>query len=504
MTESSPPYDDRTPDHLPLADHPLTADRLAKLDALRRAGLEPYPARFERDSLTAEVQEAHAGLPPDAQSEKRVSIAGRLMAMRSHGRLTFAELQDRAGRLQLFVDQAMVGEQRYSAFLDLDLGDWVGVAGEVITTRRGELSVRVEEFVLLAKALRPLPEKWHGLRDVEQRHRRRYLDLVVNPEARRVVLIRARVVSELRRQFEQRGFIEVETPILQVEPGGALARPFATHHHALDIDMYLRIATELHLKRLVIGGLERVFELGRIFRNEGMDRTHNPEFTTLEAYQALADYHDMMALMEEVFPAVAKAVTGGTEITYQGRPLDLAPPYRRLRMVDLVAEATGGPVRLDRPVEEVRELARRHGIEPKSEWGTGRLVAELFEELVASTIWEPTFVMDHPKEISPLARTHRRDSHLVERFELFVAGREYCDAFSELIDPLEQRRRFEEQAQSRADGESHPVDEDFLQALEYGMPPSGGLGIGVDRLVMLLADQPSIREVILFPQMRPE
>jgi lysyl-tRNA synthetase class 2 len=364
----------------------------------------------------------------------------------------------------------------------------------------------VASFGLLAKGLRPLPDKWHGLQDVESRSRRRYLDLMMNPAGRRVALARAAVVSELRRQFEARGYVEVETPVLQTEAGGALARPFVTHHNALGLDMYLRIATELHLKRLVVGGLERVFEIGRIFRNEGIDATHNPEFTTLESYEALADYHDVMRLVEEVVPAVARAATGSSTITYRDRVLDLAGPYRRVRLVDLVGEAVGEPVWPPRPAAELEEIARRHGLEPQPGWSYGKVLDELFETLCQDAIWEPTFVLDHPVDISPLARRHRADPDLTERFELFVAGGEYANAFSELNDPVDQRDRFLAQAaaKARGDEEAHPLDEDFLRSLEYGMPPTGGLGIGVDRLVMLLTDRHHIREVLLFPSLRPE
>ena len=388
----------------------------------------------------------------------------------------------------------------------LDGGDWIGATGEVITTKKGELSVRVETFTLLTKSLRPLPEKWHGLKDVEARSRRRYVDLMVNEQSRETALTRAAVVSELRRQFEERGFVEVETPVLLTQATGANARPFATSHNALDLDLQLRIATELHLKRLVVGGLERVFEIGRIFRNEGVDATHNPEFTMLEAYQALADYRDVMELIEEVVAAVTEAAVGATTITYQGRELSLAPPYRRVRLSDLVSEAVGEAVSLETSPERLRELATSHGVDISEGAGPGRLLFDLYEGLVEPEIWEPTFVVDYPKEISPLAREHRDDPELTERFELVIAGSEYVNAFSELNDPFDQHDRFKDQAAARAagDDEAHPIDEDYVRALEYGLPPTGGLGIGVDRLVMLLTDQTHIREVILFPTMRPE
>ncbi|HSO50885.1 MAG TPA: lysine--tRNA ligase, partial [Acidimicrobiia bacterium] len=370
----------------------------------------------------------------------------------------------------------------------------------------GELSVSVEEFSVLQKSLRPLPEKWHGLHDVELRSRRRYLDLMVNDEARDVAIKRAAIVSELRRQFESRGFVEVDTPVLLRQATGATARPFATHHHALDMEMFLRIATELYLKRLVVGGFEKVFEIGRIFRNEGLDSTHNPEFTRLEAYQALADYSDVMVLVEEVFVGVTETVLGSTKVTFQGRELDLSPPFLRASMTSLVSERLGQEVTLDTGIPTLLALARAAGVEVEDGWSAGRVIAELYEELVESDIWQPTFVTHPPIEVSPLARRNPGDPRLADRFELVIAGSEYANAFSELNDPDDQRERFLTQAAARdaGDHEAHPVDEDYLLALEYGLPPTGGLGIGVDRLVMLLTDQPHIREVILFPTMRSE
>ncbi len=487
-------------------DHPLIAARAAKVAALREAGVDPYPVRYERSHLAAELHAVHGGLEPGVETEVDVSVAGRVMLHRSFGKLMFATIEDGSGTIQLFVAAADLDEAELARFADLDAGDWVGAEGTVMTTKKGELSVRVRSFHLLSKAIRPLPEKWHGLQDVEQRSRRRYLDLMMNSEARALAILRSKVVSELRRQFELRGYLEVETPILQSEAGGALAKPFATHHNALDIPMYLRIATELHLKRLVVGGLERVFEIGRIFRNEGVDSTHNPEFTMLESYEALADYTDIMRLVEEVIPAVAVAAVGSTSIEYKDRALDLAPPYRRARMVDMVAGVLGQPVDVNAPAADLRALAEARGVGTDPAWGSGKIIEALFDELVQPDIWEPTFVLDHPVEISPLARVHRDSPGLTERFELFIAGQEYANAFSELNDPEDQRRRFEAQARAKAAGDedAHGIDEDYIMALEYGLPPTGGLGIGVDRLVMLLADQAHIREVILFPTMRPE
>jgi len=486
------------------AEDPLIEARIEKYrSAIAEGG---YPYRFDRTDLAADLHGRYADLEPGGETGTEVTVAGRLMNVRDMGRLAFGVLQDVSGRIQLFVSKAVLGDAGFARFRDLDSGDWIGATGEVIATKKGELSVRVASFTLLSKALRPLPDKWHGLKDVEARSRRRYIDLMVNKESRTVALTRAKVISELRRQFEDRGFVEVETPVLLTQATGATARPFATHHNALDLDLSMRIATELFLKRLVVGGIERVYEIGRIFRNEGVDSTHNPEFTMLEAYQAFADYGDIMELLEAVFSGVAVAATGTATLTYQDRLLDLTPPFRRARLVDLVAEALDEDVSMDTPVEELRSLAEGRGVSIDPSWGTGRILFELYEELVESGLWEPTFVTDYPKEVSPLARVHRDDPKLTERFELVIAGSEYANAFSELNDPFDQRDRFEAQAAARAagDDEAHPIDEDYILALEYGLPPTGGLGIGVDRLVMLVTDRKHIREVILFPTMRPE
>ncbi len=490
----------------PLAEHPLTARRLDKVAALREAGIEPYPLGHKPSVRAGDLHERFGHLEPGTETGEQVQVAGRLMNTRELGKLMFGVLQDLSGRIQLFVDRKTLGEEAFARFANLDAGDLIWAAGQVITTRRGELSVRIEEFVLQAKALRPLPDKWHGLRDLETRSRRRYLDLMVNEQSRRTALARSAIVAELRRQFTDRGYVEVETPILQTTAGGALARPFVTHHNALDIDMYLRIATELHLKRLIVGGLEKVFEIGRTFRNEGIDATHNPEFTMLESYEAYADYLDILTMVEEIVAAVAEQATGSAQIIYQGRQIDLTPPFRRARLIDLVAEATGEDIGFERDRSELEALARSHGIDVGAKWGTGKIINELFETLVADHLMDPIFVLDHPREVSPLAREHREDPNLTERFELFIAGSEYANAYSELNDPLDQRARFEEQAQAKAAGdeEAMSIDEDFLLALEYGMPPTGGLGIGVDRLVMLLTDHHHIRDVLLFPTMRPE
>ncbi len=486
-----------------LEEHILTARRLDKVSELEASGVDPYPVGFRRTDLTADVRERFASLDAGASTGLEVTVAGRIMLHRSFGKLVFATIQDGSGRIQLMAQRDTLSD-RLDEFDALDVGDTVGATGEVVTTRKGELSVRVTDFLLLAKGLRPLPEKWHGLADVETRSRRRYLDLIVNPQSRDVAVARSRIVSEMRRQFESRGYIEVETPVLLAEAGGALAKPFETHHNALDLDMYLRIATELPLKMLIVGGLEKVFEIGRIFRNEGVDGTHNPEFTMLESYEAYADYHDIMTMVEEIFAAIATTIHGSTTFEYQGRMIDLTPPFRRARLVDLVSEVIGEPIWP--PGDGLADLAERHGVEVDPVWGPGKIVEAMFDHLVEHTIWDPVFVLDHPVEVSPLARRHRDDPSLTERFELFIAGSEYGNAYSELNDPIDQRERFVAQAAAKdaGDEEAHVVDEAFLRALEYGMPPTGGLGIGIDRVVMLLTDQSHIRDVILFPTMRPE
>jgi len=452
-------------------------DRREKLERLVAEGVEPYAAHFHRTHPTAEALELLDGARDGRAGP--VTVAGRLMVKRGQGGMTFAELHDGSGRIQLVAQRDVLGEVQHERFLRLDPGDLIGATGRVAPTRRGEPSIWIETFCLLSKSLRPLPEKWHGLRDVEMRYRQRYLDLIANPESRDVFVARARVISAIRSLLEGMGFLEVETPILQEIPGGGTARPFATHYNVLHRDFYLRIALELHLKRLIVGDLERVYEIGRVFRNEGLSPKYNPEFTMLECYQAYADYGDMMALTEQIVVAAARAADRPLETRYQGRPLNLRPPFRRARMLDLVREATG------------QEL---DGLE----------LANAYEEHVEPHLWEPTFVTDYPVEISPLARRREDDPRFVERFELITVGREIGNAFTELTDPLDQRRRFEQQAAQREAGDldAHPFDEDFVQALEYGMPPAGGLGIGIDRLVMLLTDQAAIRDVILFPQMK--
>jgi len=453
-------------------------DRREKLDRLRAAGIDPYSRGFKPTHSTVE---ARALLGDGDRTTEEIALAGRLMVKRLHGGSAFADLQDGAGRIQLFASRDILGPEAFELFSGLDPGDVIGVKGPMFRTRRGEPTVEVHSAQLLTKALRPLPEKWHGLKDIEIRYRQRYVDLIANPEVREVFRARTRIITGLRSLLDERGFVEVETPVLQEVPGGGHARPFLTHHNSLDRDLYLRIALELHLKRLLVGGFERVYEVGRVFRNEGLSPRHNPEFTMLECYEAYADYDDVMKLVEDLIVASAESAGRPLATTYQGEEVDLTPPYRRARMADLVQEFTG------------REAV-------------GNELNNLFEEHVEAKLRQPTFVIDYPIEISPLARPREDDPRFVERFELIILGREYANAFTELTDPVDQRARFEGQAAKRAAGdvEAHPMDEDFLRAVEYGLPPCGGLGVGIDRLVMLLTDQPSIRDVILFPVMKPE
>ncbi|HJL68164.1 MAG TPA: lysine--tRNA ligase [Prochlorococcaceae cyanobacterium Gl_MAG_24] len=494
----------------------LRETRLEKAKALRELGIGPYALRFEPSHRTAILQADHADLAKGEDRLVTVSVAGRVMTRRVMGKLAFFTLADETGTIQLFLEKATLNavavEEPASGDFDqlislVDSGDWIGVTGTLRRTDRGELSVKVQQWKILSKALQPLPDKWHGLADVEKRYRQRYLDLIVSPHSRETFRRRALMVSAIRRWLDDRDFLEIETPVLQAEAGGAEARPFITHHNTLDLPLYLRIATELHLKRLVVGGFERVYELGRIFRNEGTSTRHNPEFTTVEVYQAYADYIDMMDLTEQLVASVCTQICGSTRIIYQGSEIDLTPPWRRATMHELVQEATGLNFIsfADRSAAASAMLQAGLEVSPKAD-SVGRLLNEAFEQAVEDSLIQPTFVLDYPLEISPLARQQRSKPGLVERFELFIVGRETANAFSELIDPLDQRQRLEAQQLRRQAGdlEANGVDEDFLQALEVGMPPTGGLGIGIDRLVMLLTDSPSIRDVIAFPLLRPE
>jgi lysyl-tRNA synthetase class 2 len=460
--------------------------------------------RFRPTTTAAELQERWSALPPGTETGEQVAVAGRLMLRREQGKVAFGTLDDATARIQLFARTDAT--PRFAAFSSLSLGDWIGVTGEVMTTRRGELSVRVDDWVLLAEARRQFPDKWHGLADPDTRYRQRYVDLWVTEESRATLLLRSRVVSLLRRRLEDRGFVEVETPILHPVPGGALAKPFVTHHNALDQDLYLRVAPELYLKRLVAGGFDKVFEIGRVFRNEGISPRHNPEFTMLELYEAYADYTDLMRLTEDLVAEMAVVLLGTTKLTYGDRDLDLAPPWRRATLTELVAEHAGVRADVAMPVEELRAVAVGLGVHVDDDWGAGKIVLEIYEKTTEAQLWGPVFVLDYPTEVSPLARRHPDRPELVERFEAIVAGRELANAYSELVDPDDQRARFEAQAAAKAGGddEAMAVDEDYLRAMEYGLPPTAGLGLGIDRLVMLLADAANIRDVVLFPTLRPE
>jgi lysyl-tRNA synthetase, class II len=462
------------------------------------------PYRVEVTDRAADLQAAYAELDDGANSGATATVAGRVMLLRDMGGRTFATLRDSSGSIQLMATAQETDD--YKEFTARNLGDWVVATGEVIRSRRGELSVAVDRWQLLAEARRGFGDKWKGITDTDLRYRQRYADLWANEDSRRVFQVRSRIMSETRRFLEGRGFVEVETPLLHPIPGGALARPFITHHNALDLDLYLRVAPELYLKRLVVGGFERVFELGRVFRNEGLSPRHNPEFTMLELYQAYADYGDIMELTEELVAHLAREVTGSTVITYGGREVDLTPPWARASLADLVEQHIGVRIDVRMSLDELRRIATDHGVDVDASWGPGKLVLEIYEKTTEAALWGPVFVLDYPKEVSPLARDHRELPGTVERFEPIVAGRELGNAFTELVDPEEQRRRFEDQARVRAGGddEAMAVDEDYLRALEYGLPPTGGLGIGMDRLVMLLTDSHSIRDVVLFPTLRPE
>jgi lysyl-tRNA synthetase class 2 len=461
----------------------------------------PPPYRFEPTASAAGLQATYPDLEPGTETGVVVTVAGRLMLRRVQGKLAFGTLQDGSGRIQLFATAAATPE--FDGFGALSLGDWVGVTGQVMTTKRGELSVSVDEWVLLAEARRSFPDKWHGITDPDTRYRQRYVDLWVSEEAQ-ALRQRSRIISATRRWLEDGGYVEVETPTFHPIPGGAAAKPFVTHHNALDMELFLRIAPELYLKRLVVGGFEKVFEIGRVFRNEGLSPRHNPEFTMLELYEAYADYGDMMRIVEELVAHLAQLVRGSTVFEYEGRTLDLTAPWRRASLTELVSEQIGEEVALDH--DRLLDQCQRHGVPLKDGWGPGKLLLELYEKTTEATLWGPVFVTDYPKEVSPLARDHRSLPGMVERFEAIVAGRELANAFSELLDPDEQRARFEDQAAQRAAGdeEAMVVDDDYLRALEYGLPPTGGLGIGIDRLVMLLTGMTTIRDVILFPTLRPE
>ena len=466
--------------------------------------MTPIPYRFDPDAKVNDLVEEFQDLEPGTETDRVVTVAGRLMLRRVQGKLAFGTLDDASSRIQLFAPSKSTPE--FDSFCSLNLGDWIGITGVIMTTRRGELSIRVDQWVRLAEARRPFPDKWHGITDTDTRYRQRYVDLWVTPEARKAFMIRSKMMSLTRRFLEERGFIEVETPIFHPIPGGANARPFTTHHNALDLELYMRVAPELYLKRLTVAGFDKVFELGRVFRNEGVSTRHNPEFSMLELYQAYADYEDIMDLVEELVEYLAIELTGSTVLHFGDQPLDVARPWRRASMIDLIEEATGETLSVEMPIDEIRKVADKYGVPYRESYGVGKLVLEIYEKTTEANLWGPIYVTEHPSEVSPLARDHRDKPGVTERFEAILAGRELCNAFSELTDPEEQRRRFEAQAAQKADGddEAMTVDEDYLRALEYGMPPTGGLGIGMDRLAMLLTGVGTIRDVVLFPTLRPE
>jgi lysyl-tRNA synthetase, class II len=488
-----------------VAESELVGRRRAKLDALRAAGIDPFGTRFPVSHWAGPLHVRWDGAgEDDLKAAGPVSVAGRIMALRHHGKSCFAHLTDQTGAIQLYARADTLGPA-YAGFVDLDVADFAGITGELMRTRTGELTVQVKSWTFLGKALRPLPEKWHGLKDVETRYRQRYVDLLVNPGIRAIFETRARLIQGIRAFLDARGFLEVETPTMQAIAGGASARPFVTHHNALDLDLYLRIALELHLKRLVVGGIDRVYEVGRIFRNEGVSTQHNPEFTMLEFYWAYADYGDLMELTEALFGELAQRVRGSLTLTYQSETIDLTPPWRRLGYFEGLSHGLGIPVDASTPDERLLAAAAARGF-VHGGGSRAMLWKELFETFVEPTLVQPTFVIDFPVEVSPLARQKRDDPALVDRFELFVARMEMANAYTELNDPVEQRRRFEAQLRERelGDEEAHRLDEDYLRALEYGLPPTAGQGVGIDRLVMLFADRASIRDVILFPLLRPE
>jgi lysyl-tRNA synthetase class 2 len=490
------------------SDH-IKNQRVQKLKELREQGLDPYYNRFVPSHTIAQVLEEFGALAgPELEALNRTfRLAGRLMLLREFGKASFCHFQDGTSRLQAYVQRQVVGPEAFALFKRLDLGDIVGFEGQLFRTKTGELTLAVSRFTLLTKSLLPLPEKYHGLTDVETRYRQRYLDLLVNPPVREVFIKRARIISLIRQFFEQRGYLEVETPMMQAIPGGATARPFVTHHQALDMTLYLRIAPELYLKRLVIGGFDRVFEINRNFRNEGLSIQHNPEFTMLEFYQAYATYEDLMALTEELIGYVAREVLGSLRLIYQGEEIDLTPPWRRLDLRESLTAIGGLAPQVVRDREALVQLALAEGVTLRAGEGYGRALTKLFDLKVEARLQQPTFITGYPLETSPLSRKNEEDPELVDRFELFIAGREMANAFSELNDPLDQRQRFEAQLSAHEAGDEempHALDEDFITALEQGLPPTAGEGIGIDRLVMLLTDSPSIRDVILFPLLKPE
>ncbi|WP_244516927.1 lysine--tRNA ligase [Alkalicoccus daliensis] len=480
--------------------------RREKLQNMFDAGIDPFGGKFERSHDAVSITGDYDSLSKEELEEHEVSvaIAGRMMTKRGKGKAGFAHLQDLSGQIQIYVRKDAVGEEQYDLFTRADIGDLLGIHGVVFKTKVGELSVKAQKLEFLSKSLRPLPDKYHGLKDVEQRYRQRYLDLIVNPEVRDTFVFRSQILRSMRRYLDDRGYLEVETPTMHSIPGGASARPFVTHHNALDMTLYMRIAIELHLKRLIVGGMEKVYEIGRVFRNEGISTRHNPEFTMIELYEAYADYQDIMSLTENLIAHISKEVLGTAKVIYNDTEINLEPEWKRIHMVDAVKEHTGVDFWAHMSDEEARALAKQHNVPVKDTMKFGHVVNEFFEMFVEEKLIQPTFVYGHPLDISPLAKKNPEDPRFTDRFELFIVGREHANAFTELNDPIDQRERFEAQLEEREQGdeEAHMMDEDFLESLEYGMPPTGGLGIGIDRLVMLLTNSQSIRDVLLFPQMR--
>ncbi len=481
------------------------AARRAKVEALVAVGIDPYPENFERTALTADLHSTYADLAPDAHTGDRTQVGGRLAAVRGHGQLIFATVTDHTGTIQLLIERKALDATTTCVLENMDIGDWIGAEGEIITSRRGELSIQVTTLTMLCKTLRPLPEKWRGVTDPETRYRQREVDLLANESTRKVFDVRFATIASLRAELEAEGFVEVETPILQPQAGGAIARPFMTHSNALDTDLSLRIAPELYLKRLVVGGYERVFEIGKDFRNEGIDTRHSPEFTAMEAYRAFGDYHDGMDLTERLIVACAQAAIGGLSVTAGGNPVDLTPPWPRRELLDLVSERVGTELHPTTPVAETRQVCDGLSVNYKDSWGSGKLIFEIYDKILQANTVGPVFVCGYPVEVSPLAKRRSSDPTLAERFELVIDGREFANGYSELNDPDDQEKRFAAEGALAAAGdlEAHPADADFVRALQYGLPPTSGIGIGVDRLVMLLAEVAAIRDVILFPLLRP-
>ena len=477
-------------------------NRIDKMHKIEEHGWRPFGRRFEWTHRSADVKEQFEAL---AETEAEVKMAGRVMAIRGHGKTCFMDMQDKTGRMQLYVRKDVLGEEDYSLVKMMDIGDTIGVTGIPFRTHMGEISIKVIKMEMLSKSLRPLPEKWHGLKDIETRYRQRYVDLIVNPEVRDTFVKRSQIIRSVREVLDSHDFLEVETPILNTIAGGAAARPFISYHNALDMQVYMRIAPELYLKRLIVGGMDRVYELGRVFRNEGIDNRHNPEFTSVEIYQAFADYHDMMDLTEEVVVKTAMKVLGTTKITYEGVEIELASPWKRMSMIDAVKEYSGKDFTNVTDLEEARTMAKELNVPVEPSFGIGKIINACFEEYVEDKLIQPTFITGHPKEISPLAKSNPDNPEITDRFEAYIYGREICNGFTELNDPIDQRERFLKQVEERANGdeEANMMDEDFVNALEYGLPPTGGLGIGIDRLVMFLTDSSTIRDVLFFPTMKP-